>query len=196
MTFINTIPEADARDAVRAMYDKARDEHGFLPNLVKAFSQRPQVMAAWEALLASIRGNMDLRRYELVTIAAARTLRSSYCMLAHGSVLLKDQLDTDQLRSIAEDPASSGLDDTEKAIMRFAAKVVRDAQSVAREDVEELKAHGLSDAEVFDVVAAAAVRCFFSKTLDALGTSPDARFRAMPGSLRDVLVTGRPIADD
>jgi hypothetical protein len=30
---------------------------------------------------------MDLRRYELATLAAARRLRSSYCCLAHGRVL-------------------------------------------------------------------------------------------------------------
>jgi hypothetical protein len=31
---------------------------------------------------------MDLRRYELATVAAARRLRSSYCTLAHGPVLI------------------------------------------------------------------------------------------------------------
>jgi hypothetical protein len=30
---------------------------------------------------------MDLRRYELATVAAAKRLRSSYYALAHGSVL-------------------------------------------------------------------------------------------------------------
>jgi hypothetical protein len=31
---------------------------------------------------------MDLRRYELATSAAARRLRSTYCVMAHGSVPL------------------------------------------------------------------------------------------------------------
>jgi hypothetical protein len=38
--------------------------------------------------MGSISANMDHRRYELATLAAARRLRSSYCMLAHGSVVL------------------------------------------------------------------------------------------------------------
>jgi hypothetical protein len=38
---------------------------------------------------------------------------------------------------------------------------------------------GLSDEEIMDVVLAAAVRCFFSKTLDALGVRPDASFREL-----------------
>ena len=45
-----------------------------------------------------------------------------------------------------------------------------------------------------DVVLAAAARCFFSKTLDALGVLPDAGFRALDPELQEVLVVGRPIA--
>ena len=60
--------------------------------------------------------------------------------------------------------------------MAFAEKVVADATSITEADVEELRAHGLSDGEIFDVVLAATIRCFFSKTLDALGVQPDAEF--------------------
>jgi hypothetical protein len=35
----------------------------------------------------AISGSRDLRRYELATVAAARTLRSSYCTLAQQAVL-------------------------------------------------------------------------------------------------------------
>ena len=62
-------------------------------------------------------------------------------------------------------------------------------------DVDALRAHGLSDQEVFDVVAAATARCFFAKTLDAVGAQADAAFAALePASLRDALTVGRPIA--
>src|SRR5512142_1529437 len=58
-------------------------------NYERAFEQRPEVYAAWQQLNGAIKGGMDLRRYELATLAAARRLRSSYCCLAHGSVLLE-----------------------------------------------------------------------------------------------------------
>ena len=56
-------------------------------NLEIAFADRPAVLAAWVELNSAIKAHMDLRRYELATLAAARRLRSSYCCLAHGSVL-------------------------------------------------------------------------------------------------------------
>jgi len=46
-----------------------------------------------------------------------------------------------------------------------------------------------------DPVLAAAARCFFSKTLDALDVRPDASFRELEPRLRETLVVGRPIAD-
>ena len=45
------------------------------------------------------------------------------------------------------------------------------------------------------VVLAAAARCFFSKTLDALGVRPDAHYRLLEPELLEVLVVGRPIAE-
>jgi len=44
-------------------------------------------------------------------------------------------------------------------------------------------------------VLAATIRCFFSKTLDALGVRPDAEYREMEPEMREALVVGLPIAD-
>jgi hypothetical protein len=61
--------------------------------------------------------------------------------------------------------------------------------------LQPLRDLGLSETDVMDVVLAAAVRCFFSKTLDALGVLPDATYRELDGPLQEALVVGRPIAE-
>ena len=193
MTFIETVPEDQAGGTTEEMYAHARDANGYVPNMVKAFSHRPQVMAAWVAMAASIREEMDLRRYELVTLAAARALRSSYCMLAHGSILLREFYGVEELQAIVDDPRLATLDETDRAVMRFAEKVVRDATAITQADVGALKDLGIGDAEIFDIAAAAAVRCFFSKTLDALGTHPDGAYNDLDAGLRRSLTVGRPI---
>jgi hypothetical protein len=45
------------------------------------------------------------------------------------------------------------------------------------------------------VVAAAAARCFFSKTLDALGALGDPGYAELDPELRQALTLGRPIAE-
>lgn len=195
MTFIEAIDESQASGAVAAMYAADRDRFGYLPNFTLAFSHRPQVYAAWLQLNGAIKANMDARRYELATVAAARRLRSSYCTLAHGSVLLDKFLSPDSVRVLAEDHQAAELDPVEIAVMDLADKVANDATSVTPEDIDELRSLGLTDGEIVDVVLAAAARAFFSKTLDGLGVAPDAKYAELEPAVRDALTVGRPIAE-
>jgi uncharacterized peroxidase-related enzyme len=195
MTFVDTVPEDGAPAAVQAMYDADRRPDGQVPNYTQAFSHRPAVYNAWRELIGTINGGMDKRRYELVTLAAARRLRSSYCALAHGSILLDGIVDAEQLTAIAQDHHVADLDEVDVAVMDLADKVADDATAVTQADIDRLRGLGLSDAEIFDVIAAASVRCFFSKALDALGVQPDARFADLePAALREQLTVGRPIS--
>jgi uncharacterized peroxidase-related enzyme len=194
MTFTETIPPSAATGAVAEMYETDRAALGQLPNFTQAFSLRPDVYAAWKSLNGAIKANMDLRRYELATVAAARRLRSSYCTLAHGSVLISKFLEPEMVQALVEDYTAAGLDPIDLAVMELADKVAADATAVEEADIERLRELGLTDAEIADVVLTAAARCFFSKTLDGLGVQPDAKYAELEAPLRETLVVGRPIA--
>jgi uncharacterized peroxidase-related enzyme len=194
MTFIDTVPEQEATGATADLYATDRQAFGYLPNFAQAFSSRPAVYAAWRGLNGSIKGSMDLRRYELATVAAARRLRSSYCTLAHGSVLAEQFLEPPAVRALVVDHRAADLTAADVAVMDLAEKVVDDATSIQQADIDHLRSLGLSDEDILDVVLAAAARCFFSKTLDALGVEPDAKYAELDPSLRDVLTVGRAIA--
>jgi alkylhydroperoxidase family enzyme len=163
-------------------------------NYEQAFEPRPAVYEAWQQLNGAIKAQMDLRRYELATLAAARRLRSSYCCLAHGTVLAKRF--GEPVARIAVDHRAAGLEEIDIAVMDLAGQVVDDATSVGDADLQRLRDLGLSHEEIMDVILAAAARCFFSKTLDALGVRPDSEYRDLEPELRQALVIGRPIADD
>jgi hypothetical protein len=78
MTFIHTIPPEEATGAVAELYAAEVQSGGLVDNGMQAFSLRPAVYTVWQQLRKSIRSNMDLRHYELVTIVAATKLRCSY----------------------------------------------------------------------------------------------------------------------
>jgi len=161
-------------------------------NFERAFEPRPEVYAAWIQLNTAIKAGMDLRRYELATLAAARKLRSSYCSLAHGSVLAERF--GEPVALIAADHRAAGLSETDVAVMDLAERVAEDASSISEADLQRLRDLGLEQEDILDVVLAAAARCFFSKTLDALGVLPDAAYNEMEPAMREALVVGRPIA--
>lgn len=194
MAFITTIPVDQASGEVRTMYEENQAKLGYIANYTKVFSHRPQVMAAWTNFLGSIRSTVDTRRYELVTLAAARTLHSSYCMLAHGTILCQRFFPPEQLSRIVTGSASAQLTPAEVAMMAYVEKLVRDASTIDAGDIQALHDHGFTDPEIFDIAAVAAARCFFSTLLDALGTEPDATYLDLEEELRAELTVGRSIS--
>lgn len=198
MSYLNLPDEALADGDVLRLYDAERARMGYVPNYVKVFALGPAAYGAWARLNTTVKAGMDLRRYELVTLAAARRLRSSYCSLAHGALLRDTFHDAATVRRIAADRRDAGLDPVDVAVMDFAEKVAGDPTAVTAADVDALRQHGLSDRDIFQVALAAAARCFFSTVIEAMGAEPDAYYRtSIEPSLQQVLTAGgRTIAAD
>jgi uncharacterized peroxidase-related enzyme len=191
--FIDTIPEGEAEGPLAEYYQQQRGAWGFLPDYAGAFSTRPDVAAAWNGLNKAVRDGMDRRRFEIATIAAARALRSTYCTAAHSTFLRDVCGDEATMTAIAEDPTGAGLDEQDRAVYEFAARVAQDAASIEQADVDRLRALGLTDGDVADVVFAAAARCFFTRVLDGLGAQLDPETAAtFPPEILASMVVGRP----
>jgi len=78
MTFIQTISEDQAEGLVHEQYKAAQENLGYVPHYIQTFSLHPEVYDAWSKLISAIRSKMRLRRYELVTLAAAMALKCTY----------------------------------------------------------------------------------------------------------------------
>jgi uncharacterized peroxidase-related enzyme len=187
LMYIQTTSEADAEGKLREIYEGDRKSMGYVPNHARVFSLRPDVLEAWRAFQGSIRKNLRLRRYELVTLAAAMALKCRYCQLAHGAVLIKNGVSLDQLRLILTNFKEAGLEPNEVAIMEFAQKIIHNANEMTQADVDALRALGLDDAEILDITLTATMRSFASKTFDALGAKADAAYDELEQQLADLL---------
>jgi hypothetical protein len=78
MAYIESVAEGAATGKLRELYEADRQALGYVPHYTQAMSLRPEVIAAWRQLSKAMRGAMRLRRYELVTYAAALALRCRY----------------------------------------------------------------------------------------------------------------------
>jgi uncharacterized peroxidase-related enzyme len=185
--FINITSEVEAQGKLREIYEGDQKNMGYVPNHAKVFSLRPDVLEAWRTLQGSIRRNLKLRRYELVTLAAAQALNCRYCLLAHGAILIRNGVSVNQLRSILMNFHDAGLERDEVVIMEFAQKISRSANEVTQADVESLRAIGLEDVEILDITLTATMRSFASKTFNALGAEPDEVYKELEQQLSDLL---------
>lgn len=113
-------------------------------------------------------------------------------MLVHGAVLRKNLFSAEQVAAIVKDFHNAGLEPAEVAMLAFSQKVTLNAHGTTPQDIEDLRTHGFSDAEILDITLAATVRSFFARLLDALGAEPDAVYLELEDELRQALTGARP----
>jgi uncharacterized peroxidase-related enzyme len=186
MTIIRTIPESEATGPIGQLYADDLEDQGFVSQHTKVIGLNPEAYSAWESLTGAIGRPMGARRYELVTLAAARGVRSAHCRLAHGSKSL-GLFDEAQLIRIAADYRSADLSDAEVAMMEFAEQVSIDASSMTEADTLRLREHGFTDREIVDIALAAAARNFYSRAIQALAIELD-EAPGVTGALRTSLL--------
>ncbi len=193
MALIKTIPATEATGNVAVIYKHAKEKVGYLPNYVKLLCNRPDIAQLADQLVETIATKMDARLYELATVTAALEMEASYCALDHGKILRDKFLGPQQTEVFARDYRKADLTAAEKAMVVFVRKIVARSSDVMQEDVDELRRHGYSDLDIFNITAATTVRCFMSKLVDALGGLPDHAYTTLEPSLREALIRGRAI---
>lgn len=191
MPYIDTVAIGEATPEQSAFYRQQQGAGDYLPNYAQVFVQRPEVMTAWAGLQAILRQAMGSRRYSLVSLAAALAIRSSYCAMAHARNLMGRYFTASEMIALLRGGSDSPLSAVERRAMTLAFKVARDSASLVEADFVPLRKAGCSDREIFDVVAAAAARCFFAKVPDALGVLPDDELADMEPELLQLLCVGR-----
>lgn len=197
MSILHTAGEGEAQGAVAAAYAADRAALGYVPSHTKVLAINPEAFEAWKALQGSIAGSLGMRRYELVTLAAALGIGSRHCRLAHGNKSLK-YFDEQELLRIARDYRDAGLDEAEVVMMDFAVKLSTDSAAMDETDSQRLRDLGFSDREIVDIALAAAARNYLSRILQALDVDVDVPPKLgeeMRGALLDPLDALPAVAD-
>jgi uncharacterized peroxidase-related enzyme len=186
VTVLRTTPEAEATGLTAKIYDDDLRSLGYVTTHTKTMAVNPEAYEAFEGLLGTITAGMDLRRYELITLAAATAIGSTHCRLAHGLKSLKAIPEPELLR-IARDFRNAGLSPAEVAMMEYAEKLSANAAAMTKADGLRLREHGFSDREIMDITLVAAARNYLSRSLLALGVELD-RPPTLSPELQDALL--------
>jgi len=194
MSILKVQSESEATGLTAEIYQADLKSMGYVPSHTKAMSINPEAYKAWQALIKAIVSSLGLRRYELVTLAAAQAIGSSHCRLAHGKKTLAI-IDEEQLLAVARNYRDAGLPPEEVAMMDYAVKLSTNAAAMNDDDTQRLRDVGFSDREIADITLAATARNYFSRALLALAVDLD----VPPGvttELQDALLTPLPAQGD
>ena len=183
--------------AISELYQRDIDEDGYISNLARLWAWRPDVFAAFlkaRTVLAEQSG-LSPRERAILVCSTATTIGDSYCALAWG-IRLASQTDATTAAEVVQGREARQLSTRERTLASWAGKVARAPNAIATEDVEHLRAAGLTDQEIFDVTVFVAFRLAFSTVNDALGARPDWQLAdAAPAAVRDAVSYGRAVSE-
>lgn len=181
-------------DSAQRLFDDDRKYMGWVMNASRLWAWQPESQETLFGLLGSVSDGFSMRQRGLLVAAAASTLGDSYCSMAWGGKLAKES-DAETAVGVLTG-SDEGLTEAEQAMVRWARAVVRDPNAITQSDVDDVRAAGFSDAEVFAITVFVALRLAFSTVNDALGSRPDPELRGFsPPEVIAAVDFGRPIAD-
>jgi uncharacterized peroxidase-related enzyme len=189
--------EPHPNDANSALYSRDVADDGYVSNFTRLWAWRPDVFDAFFGLrkLLTEQATLSLRERSILVCATAANLGDSYCALAWGTTLASECGPTTAAAVLqcGDDPELSVRD---KALATWAGKVIHKPNAITTEDVNRLRAAGLSDEEIFDATVFVAFRLAFSTVNDALGAQPDYQLAcAAPPQVREAVVYGRSVSE-
>lgn len=96
-------------------------------------------------------------------------------MRFHATALRAEGGDAEEVKEILGVPGLKGvrLSPLEAAVLDFCRQVALDANAVTEEQVDALRAHGLSDAEIVEIIEVVSFTTGHAKLSDALGLEAD-----------------------
>lgn len=174
MPWIQIVPPEAATGQLRTTYETIVGEVGHVPNILQAFSLKPDSLLALVKLrktLAAGGSSLGRRKEELINTAVSKMNQCNHCTRAHGAVLRRmygkvaDQVTTDwHTAELAPD---------EQVMLEFCEKVTLFRSTLERSDTERLRASGFSDYQILEVVLITAYRHFMNIVADTLGVEDE-----------------------
>jgi uncharacterized peroxidase-related enzyme len=178
MTQFAIIQEDAATDPkVLAVYDNIRRELGFgmVPNLFKSMATNPDFLEANWLKFRSIvlHGSLPRTLKEMIGVVISQAHNSEYALRVHLHGLSALGISEEVLRLLVEDFDRCPLPERQKATIQFGLLAGTKPLEVTKQDYERLYELGLTEEEVFEIVATTNLFTGVNQYTDAISLEID-----------------------
>ena len=155
----------------------AEERYGFVPNLLKALSLRPEYfrrhVLALELLERPQTESLSPRRHAIVRALASSLTRGRYSANTVRALVESVSDEPDLYARLTEDYREREWAPADRVILDFATKVARNAYKVTEDDAQRFREVGLDDEAYVDVLNTVALQTSFDRLTNCLGVRPD-----------------------
>ncbi len=170
---------ASLDDDLQVIWRKCIDKLGFVPNVLAAYSLKPQrlrhFMQMYNEIMLAPSGLSKLER-EMVAVVVSSANRCYYCLVAHGAAVRQLSGDPELGEMMALNWRVARLDRRQRAMLEFAWKLTTAPSLVDDADRQGLADAGLSREDIFDLAETAAFFNLSNRMASATDMMPNREY--------------------
>ena len=153
-----------------------KSQFGFIPNLFRAQTMRPDLVEAEAQLVNAIlieECALTRKEKEYIFLVCSAANLSTYCVTAHCEIVRSLHIEGPEPEQIALDYTSASIPVETKALLTFAAKLNNTPTRIRKQDIDALRTYGYTDQQIMETVVVAGFAKFANFLAFGLGTLPD-----------------------
>ncbi len=158
---------------IAAGFDKVFAQRGNVPNMFRVMAHRPEIFTTMQAHFAAVlnTGTVPTKLKELIIVRTSQVNDTPYCLASHTILARNLGWSEDQLAHLAGWRNRQDFTAAEKAALRLAETVTRDANSVSEAHFAELRGY-YSEGEIVELLCAIGLFNYFNRFNNALRMEP------------------------
>ena len=171
MPRIDAIETTEAAPKAKSLLEGVQKKLGMTPNLMSTMANSPAVLEAYLGFSNSLgQSSLSAKLREQIALTVGQVNQCGYCLAAHSALGKMAGLGDEE---IADSRRGASTDRKTEAVLQFARKIVTERGLVSDDDVQSVRAAGVSDAEIAETVAAVALNIFTNYFNHVAGTEVD-----------------------
>ena len=176
--------EQDAQGDIAQVFDDLRRdmEVPFIPNLFKAAAGSPLALAGtWEVFRhVYLQTTLPMSLKAMILFAIASANRCQYCSAVHQVTCKTLGIDEETLDALGKD-LNTLTPRRVQEIIKFAVKCARQPATLTEADYDQVRAQGISDEELMELIALSALGAYLDTLADSMKIEVDGVFRQALG---------------
>jgi uncharacterized peroxidase-related enzyme len=155
------IPEyADLPADIQQRFTEVQEKAGFIPNIFLTLARRPEEFRAFfayhDTLMDKATDGLSMAEREMIVVATSARNQCQYCVIAHGAILRIRAKNPQIADQIAANYRKADISKRQRAMLDFALKVSRHAETIDDADYQLLNELGFDDEDIWDIGAISA----------------------------------------
>jgi len=150
----------DMPQDIQQRFTEVQEKAGFIPNIFLTLARRPEEFRAFfayhDSLMDKETPGLSMAEREMIVVATSARNQCQYCVIAHGAILRIRARNPHIADQLASNYRKADISERQRAMLDFALKVSRQAETVNESDYEKLNALDFDDEDIWDIGAISA----------------------------------------